>query len=153
MQILNPCHACRRAEDPDLEQKLVLRLQQLCQLEALLNRALNYAPPTLELPTCQGTLASLPTASSGPKVGPPHVNLIWEFAAICLYRHYDHSIYPEYISEQAKKKAKGKEAQAGSERPIDDQTDTEEQSLDQKENTPSNTHQPFETRVERQEER
>ncbi len=58
----------RRAEDPELDQKLVLRLQQLCQLEALLNLALNYAPSILQFPTCQGGLVSLPAVTSGPKV-------------------------------------------------------------------------------------
>lgn len=48
--------ACRMAEDPDTLQKLVLRLQQLCQLEALLDEALAHAPPSFIIPTADGLL-------------------------------------------------------------------------------------------------
>ncbi|BDA41598.1 probable fanconi anemia group D2 protein homolog [Coccomyxa sp. Obi] len=109
-----------RMEDLELDQKLVLRLQQLCQLEALLNLALNYAPSTLQLPTCQGGLVSLPAVASGPK---------------------------------GKKKAGGKKLQSASEMQVDEQADSEEQSVIQKENTPSNTHSSADAPVERQEDR
>ena len=37
-----------------MRQKLLLRIQHLCQLEELLKLALSYAPANLALPTCQG---------------------------------------------------------------------------------------------------
>jgi hypothetical protein len=39
-----------------MRQKLLLRIQHLCQLEELLKLSLCYAPATLALPTCQGAV-------------------------------------------------------------------------------------------------
>lgn len=131
-----------------MDQKLVLRLQQLCQLEALLNLALNYAPSTLQLPTCQGGLVSLPAVASGPKVGHPwHAN-----GHVVTIANYDGTC-PKYVFEQGKKKAGGKRAQSESEMQVDEQAGSEEQSANQKENTPSNTHGSADVPVERQEDR
>lgn len=42
--------------DVDFQQKLILRLQHLCQLEALLKAVLCHAPASLSLPTTAGTI-------------------------------------------------------------------------------------------------
>ena len=44
-----------QSKDVDFRQKLILRLQHLCQLEALLKAALHHAPASLALPTSAGT--------------------------------------------------------------------------------------------------
>jgi hypothetical protein len=44
------------ADDVELRQKLVLRLQQLSQLEALLDLSLSHAPCSLAIPTSAGTI-------------------------------------------------------------------------------------------------
>lgn len=58
-----------------------------------------------------------------------------------------------HVFEQGKKKAGGKKVQSGSEMQVDEQADSEEQSVNLKENTPSNTHGSADVLVERQEDR
>ena len=58
------------AEDPDTLQKLVLRLQQLCQLEALLDEALAHAPPSFTIPTANGVLTPFADTQTS-RVGSP----------------------------------------------------------------------------------
>ena len=56
-------------------QKLVLRLQQLCQLEALLDEALAHAPHSFAIPTTSGILTPFANPQTSrvrcpvPKVG------------------------------------------------------------------------------------
>ena len=49
-------HDCRMTEDADTVQKLVLRLQHLCQVEALLDAVLAQAPASLAIPTADGII-------------------------------------------------------------------------------------------------
>ena len=155
-----------RAEDPELDQKLVLRLQQLCQLEAVLNVALNCAPSTLQLPTCEGGLLSLPAFTSGPKVGDTHlasrpIDNTQEYSmSSCVLSEKrfaatlcDLRWGPEHVFEQGKKKAGSKKAREESEMQVDGQAESEEQSANQKENAPSNAHSSADVPVERQEDR
>ena len=52
-------HGCRMTADADTVQKLVLRLQHLCQLEALLDAVLAQAPASLALPTADGIITPI----------------------------------------------------------------------------------------------
>ena len=45
-----------QGKDVDFQQKLILRLQHLCQLETLLKAALCHAPARLSLPTSMGNI-------------------------------------------------------------------------------------------------